>query len=396
MKRHLVRQAVGSGGFCLVLPILAVCLSLSLFSAEIQCAWTGVEKIVAVGDLHGDYGNYARILRGTGLVDADMHWIGGKIHFVQLGDILDRGLRARDILDSLMMLEKEAEQAGGKVHALIGNHEEMNITGIIFDYPDYLTPEQFVSFLPEEYRKKKEAVFAKDEGIRVDDLCTDLSSNLNLRNYWIRTIRKDEDARKEYRRHFNKTYGKWLLNQNAVIKINDTIFVHGGISPEYASLRIKDINRILREELGFLSPVARHPNLERIFKPRLVYNNRGPLWYRDLAMNGEDAMREEVDRILAKLDARYMVIAHSYHGSPVDRVFLSRFNGRIWMIDTGISSAFEGRISALIIDNGKFSVWGADDEETNHADSVPDCQSGMHPRGLEGAGPRVFAESGGF
>lgn len=396
MKRHFVRLIVKSGGFCGAALILALGLGFSLYSAEIPCAWTGVEKIVAVGDLHGDYENYARILRGTGLVDADMHWIGGKIHFVQLGDILDRGLRAKDILDSLMSLEKEAERAGGKVHALIGNHEEMNITGIIFDYPDYLTPEQFVSFLPEEYRKKKEAVFAKNEGITAGGLCTDLSSNLNLRNDWIRTIRKDKDARKEYRRRFNKIYGQWLLNQNAVIKINDTIFVHGGISPEYASLRIKDINRILREELKFLSPVARHPNLERAFKPRLVYNNRGPLWYRDLAMNGEDAMREEVDKILGKLDARYMVIAHSYHGSPVAREFLRRFGGRVWMIDTGISSAFEGHISALIIENGKFSVWGADDEENNHVDSVPDGQPGVYPGGLERAGPRVFAESGGF
>jgi len=396
LKRDLIRIFIKSRRIDLLAFSLAFYLSFPLLAAEVQCVWSGVEKIVAVGDLHGDYENYARILKGTGLVDEGMHWIGGKTHLAQLGDILDRGLRARDILDSLMLLEKEAERAGGKVHALIGNHEEMNITGIIFDYPDYLTPEQFVSFLPEEFRKRKEAAFAKDEGVPVDDLCTDLSSNLNLRNYWIRTIRKDEIARKEYRRHFNKTYGKWILGQNAVVKINDTVFVHGGISPEYASRRIEDINKTLREELEFLSAAGRNPEIDRLFRPRIVYDNRGPLWFRDLAMNDGDSMREEAEKILAKLEASHMVIAHSYHSSPVAAEYLSRFEGRVWMIDTGISSSYGGNISALIINNGKFSLWGADDEDENHSDSGHDSLPERRPVARQRAGPGLFAENGGF
>jgi hypothetical protein len=42
--------------------------------------------------------------------------------------------------------------------------------------------------------------------------------------------------------------------------------------------------------------------------------------------------------------------------------YMSRFQKRIWIIDTGITHAFGGRLSALVIDNGQFSVWGEEDE----------------------------------
>jgi hypothetical protein len=66
---------------------------------------------------------------------------------------MDRGDRAKEILDLLMRLEKEAEAAGGKVHILLGNHEEATITGISLGCPDYVSAKQFVSFLPEDFRK---------------------------------------------------------------------------------------------------------------------------------------------------------------------------------------------------------------------------------------------------
>ena len=90
---------------------------------EIQCVWTDVDRIVVVGDLHGAYDNFVKILKQTGLVDDLLQWKGGKTHLVQMGDILDRGDRARDIFDLLIRLEESAKSAGGFVHVLIGNHE---------------------------------------------------------------------------------------------------------------------------------------------------------------------------------------------------------------------------------------------------------------------------------
>ena len=53
--------------------------------------WEGVERIVAIGDLHGDYKNYLEVLRIAGLIDKRGKWSGGKTHLVQTGDIPDRG-----------------------------------------------------------------------------------------------------------------------------------------------------------------------------------------------------------------------------------------------------------------------------------------------------------------
>ena len=54
-------------------------------------SWENVAKIVAVGDLHGDYEQYLQILNDNQLIDTKLNWQGGKTHFVQLGDIPDRG-----------------------------------------------------------------------------------------------------------------------------------------------------------------------------------------------------------------------------------------------------------------------------------------------------------------
>ena len=94
-----------------------------------QDAWSGVERIVAVGDVHGDYEQFVKLLRGAGLLDKESKWAGGKAHLVQTGDVPDRGARSRDVMDLLMKLEKQAKKAGGYVHALIGNHEAMNMYG---------------------------------------------------------------------------------------------------------------------------------------------------------------------------------------------------------------------------------------------------------------------------
>ena len=91
--------------------------------------WEGVDRIVAIGDLHGDYENYLDALRAAGLVDRKGKWAGGKTHFVQTGDIPDRGPDTSKIIEHIRKLGKQAERKGGRVHNLIGNHEAMNVYG---------------------------------------------------------------------------------------------------------------------------------------------------------------------------------------------------------------------------------------------------------------------------
>src|SRR5262245_11830105 len=111
--------------------VLATCAATLLLAARPvaapQCEFTDVERVLAVGDVHGSYEKFVEILKVAGLLDAKNKWSGGKAHLVQLGDVIDRGPDSRKAIDLLRQLVKDAQSAGGRVHALLGNHELMRI-----------------------------------------------------------------------------------------------------------------------------------------------------------------------------------------------------------------------------------------------------------------------------
>ena len=370
MKNSLIKNTMRKSKNIFLLTLLIFTFLTHLYAAKIQCIWTGIEKIVAVGDLHGDFDNFKKILKGTGLIDKELRWTGGKTHLVQIGDIMDRGGYAKEIYDLLMRLEKEAEEAGGKVHMLIGNHEEANIADIAFEREGYVTLRQFISFLPDEYRERQEKKIRKKMGGNAPKE-TDLDSSLdsNLIEYW-EEVRKeaarnfDHQARRAYTINFNKKYGKWILEHNVVIKINDIIFVHGGISERFSKWKLEDINNRLRQELDDLRWAVTNSKPPKIpgYRLQIVFQTDGPYWYRSFSQSSENDFKEDVDRILANLKAKYMVIAHTPRLIETKEE-MQRFQGRIWIIDTGISRVYGGRLSALIIDNGEFDVWGLKNEK---------------------------------
>ena len=114
--------------------------------------------MVAVGDVHGDYAEFVSVLRSAGLIDEKGRWTGGKAHLVQTGDVLDRGADSRKVMDLLMSLEKQAAKAGGRVHALIGNHEAMNLYGDL----RYTTPGEFAAFRTDQSEKLRTAFWERE------------------------------------------------------------------------------------------------------------------------------------------------------------------------------------------------------------------------------------------
>jgi hypothetical protein len=351
--------------------LLITCLFLSLHADSKQCVWKDVEKIIAIGDIHGDYDNFVMILKRAELVDNELKWTGGKTHLVQTGDILDRGDNAKEVFDLIKKLEIEAEKAGGKVHMLIGNHEEMNITGTAFRQPAYVTAEQFKSFLPDDFRKRKEAEFRKQL-----QKISDIESNSDptfaetyLETKW-KKLSEDKRIQRLYVNTFNENYGKWIIEHNAVIKINDTIFSHGGISERYSSWPLEKINETLRKELDAFR-LATKRGIEIRMRPEIVYGADSPLWSRDLAFKDEKSYAPVVNKILENMGAKTMVIAHTPKGSPVvlesqeeERDFRTRFDERIWMIDTGISELYYGILSYLHYENEEFFMYEWMDEES--------------------------------
>jgi hypothetical protein len=324
----------------LALLVLVVLASLLLAApppaaARRECVWTGVQRIVAIGDLHGDYEHFVRLLRGSELIDNEDHWAGGKSHLVQMGDVMDRGDEAKRILDLIRRLEKESEAAGGMVHMILGNHEEMNLMNRSTQYPGYVTPAQFKSFLS----KKIIAAEEKQAGGRVRD------------SRWKELIDDPEsDAVKDYYSNFMDSYGPWLAEHNVVIKINDTVFVHGGLTESFAARGLEAVNNLYRSEL---MRAFRGED----FRPQILFLPAGPLWDRSLASPDENQdYKDRVDRIFALVGAQRMVVAHTptaFQGREDD---MKRYDGKVWVIDTGISSVYRGRVWALLIENGSASV----------------------------------------
>jgi hypothetical protein len=139
------------------------CISLFVVFLSVGLAWTKPKKtsvepsqsLVAIGDVHGDFDDFVAILQHIGLIDKQDHWTGGKTTLVQVGDILDRGPKPRQVMDLLMALESEAGRAGGRVVSLLGNHEMMNIMGDL----RYVTPVNFASFADSDSEKRQKSAY---------------------------------------------------------------------------------------------------------------------------------------------------------------------------------------------------------------------------------------------
>src|ERR1051326_5260570 len=107
-----------------IASIIAVC--------ALTLAWAvpaAPARVVAIGDVHGDFDDFVVILQHAGLIDANRHWSGRNTTLVQTGDVVDRGPKTRAALDLLMQLQKEAPHQNGRVIPLLGNHEVMNMYG---------------------------------------------------------------------------------------------------------------------------------------------------------------------------------------------------------------------------------------------------------------------------
>ena len=234
---------------------LALLLSFALPAFAQQDTWSGVERIVAVGDVHGDYEQFVKTLRAAEVMDKDNKWTAGKTHLVQTGDVFGRGPNSKKVLDLLLDLEAQAAKAGGMVHALLGNHELMVLQGSYH----YLDPRDVEAFGGQAELTKALAADGK--------------------------------------------YGKWLRGHNAIVQINDTIFCHAGLTPRVSHMKLSEINKAV---------VA---DLVKSESGSLVLESDGPLWTRVYA--DDDSAAERIDAVLKARGAGRMVVGHNVMSAGV-------------------------------------------------------------------------------
>jgi hypothetical protein len=86
-------------------------LSAPVEASERPFRFPAAERVVAVGDLHGDIGSMREALRLAGAIDDKDRWVGEKLVLVQVGDQLDRGDDEPEILRLLDALTAEAARS---------------------------------------------------------------------------------------------------------------------------------------------------------------------------------------------------------------------------------------------------------------------------------------------
>ena len=310
--------------------LAALAFALLATAAVAEDTWGKVERIVAVGDVHGDYDQLVAVLRDALLVDAQLAWSGGRTHLVQTGDRIDRGPDSRKIMDLFIRLEKEARKAGGAVHSLTGNHEAMNVLG---DFR-YVTAEEFAAFETPDSKRSLEALFERfvDE-TRGEKKAPPTEAEV------AKWRQAHPPGYVEYKAALSPKgeYGSWIVRQNAIIRIGDTLFLHGGLSAKYGDFSLADINERIRQELREADPraalMSRDPD--------------GPLWFRGFAQ-GDPALERDLAEVLRRTGCKRMVVGHT----PTEGLVLPRYGGRVLQIDVGLAKVFGGPPAALVIEEG--------------------------------------------
>lgn len=262
-----------------------------------------VERLVAIGDLHGDFEATRRIFRAAGATDDADRWAGGKLVVVQTGDQLDRGDGEREILDFLDRLEGEAKQGGGALHVLNGNHETMNVMGdfryvtrgALHAFDDLKPRARGADRFPSEFRGRAAAFLP--------------GGAVALR----------------------------LARRPIILQVGDTVFAHAGVRAPHVDHGIDRLNEETRAWMRGDTP----------FPPRLLQDEEGPVWTRVYGSPDLDgAACQVLERSLSRLQAKRMVVGHSVQPGGVR----AGCDGRVQRIDVGLSAYYgSGALEALEI-----------------------------------------------
>ena len=278
-------------------------------------------RIVAIGDLHGDYKLMIDILKLARVIDNNNMWIGQDTYIVQVGDQIDR-CRPRlygchdpretkddensdlKILEFMTNLHKQAIKTGGSVISLLGNHELMNST----DNLNYVSYQNLLNYNTDiEIAKKLRYEDFKPTGRIGKELgCTRLS----------------------------------------LVIIGKYLFVHGGVIASFIKkFHIRDkedfikINNLIREWLVTGKKIKKENDL--------LYDKDSIFWERTLGktpvgLDQTDERCNKINEVLDMYDLGGMVIGHTpqIHNNQTIGINTTCSN-KLIRVDYGGSKAFD-------------------------------------------------------
>ncbi|MEO8103007.1 MAG: metallophosphoesterase [Betaproteobacteria bacterium] len=260
------------------------------------------KRWAAVSDIHGQAPAFLSLLRAQKIIGANHQWTFGQGVLVINGDVFDRGPQQTEALWAIYRLAQEAEAAGGSVQMVLGNHEAMVLAGDLrYQLPKYLAVARLLQrSVPELYGKDTEL-------------------------------------------------GQWLRTRATVLKLGDTLFVHGGISPDlpYQAPDLVALNAKIRARLG-----DGRDALKNDPQAAWLFASHGPLWHRGY-FRLPRASSAEVDELLKHYDVKRIVVGHTTRDQIV-----SLYAGRVIGIDAALKDGAPGEL--LLWENNRLQRGLAD------------------------------------
>lgn len=271
-------------------------------------------RIIAIGDIHGDYKMFIKCLSIAKLIDDNKNWIGGNTYLIQLGDTLD-GKRPDTKIDPeflkesgelelikyILYLDSQAKNYGGRVISLIGNHEL---------YPYYL---------------KNDKTFIKNF-VKTADI------NMFKKYYNIDRV--------EFLQPGN--IGGSLIGRTRplILQLKEFLFVHGSITDKLIRNNLVngkvDINSINKKTSLWLQGKGEIPECLSDM------NEENPVFSR-LYSNKKEFSKKECDKLDEQLKyfngVNYVVMGHSTF-----KTINATCNKKLIRTDICLSRAFGGKI----------------------------------------------------
>lgn len=266
------------------------------------------ERLVAIGDLHGDVDAARAALKLSGAIDDKEAWIGDKLVVVQTGDQLDRGDGERAIVDLFDELADQAARVGGRVLALNGNHETMNVQGDFryvteqgLHFGDVAPASPYAGAAPARFRQRAEAFLP------------------------------------------GGAYAKKLSRRPIAAVVGSTAFAHAGILPDHVDY---GLDRINREVMAWMAG-------EGAQMPRAIAEENALVWTRAYGGPESPEVCRVARRVLDSLKVQRIVVGHTVQKDGVTSIC----DGSVWRIDVGLAAYYgDAPVSILEVKGGRVNV----------------------------------------
>lgn len=336
------------------------------------------DRIIVLGDIHGDYNLMLRMLKVGKVINDSGKWIGKNTIVVQVGDQIDRyrpNLRASisniryhmydgdenrdvDIMKYFNELHKKAQKDGGQVISLLGNHELMNSLQIM----DYVSYQGIVGFANKNKSSKSHSNNSSDACSSCCSSCSSsmsASASISSSNNFSKGLEERKasfrpgNGRKQDDNGYNQMWRLLGCSRLSCVVIGSNMFVHAGIIDEFArnmkhmglsedsTKNVKLLNKIV--QLWLLGIISANNN--NILN-KILLDNNSLFWTRLLGQMPSNTKKKDIcakhmSESFKVFGYQNIIIGHTPQSFGIADGINGICEDTVWRVDCGSSVAFD-------------------------------------------------------